>query len=76
LRYTLWTLTKKQGKLRQTLDQEVANANPANRIYHDSGSLCEAVLETHLETSKNIVDRRNPLSRGTGCYSGVAVNDN
>jgi phytoene dehydrogenase-like protein len=28
-------ISKKQGKLRQTLDQEVAHANPARRIYHD-----------------------------------------
>ncbi len=29
-------INKKQGKLRQTLRQEVADANPANRIYHDT----------------------------------------
>lgn len=28
-------IKKKQGKLRQTLRQEVADANPARRIYHD-----------------------------------------
>lgn len=53
---------KKQGKLRQTLDQEVANADPASRIYHDTRSLCESVLEIYLGTCQNIVDRRNPFS--------------
>src|SRR3972149_2704463 len=55
-------INKKQGKLRQTLDQEVANANPACRIYHDTWSLCEAVLEAHLGTCQNIADWCNPLS--------------
>ena len=32
----------------------------------------EAVLEAHLETSKNIVDRGNPLACGTDSHSGVA----
>jgi hypothetical protein len=32
-------LNRKQGKLRQTLDQEVAYAYLANGIYHDLGSL-------------------------------------
>jgi hypothetical protein len=37
-------INKKQGKLQQTLDQEVADAYLANGIYHDPGSLYEAVL--------------------------------
>jgi len=48
-------INKKQGKLRQTLVQEVADANPASGIYHDVGSLYEAVLEAYLGTCKDPV---------------------
>jgi len=47
--------------LRQTLRQEVADANPASKIYHDVGSLCEAVLQTHLGTCDDFVHGRNPI---------------
>ena len=53
---------KKQGKLKQTLDQEVAYADPANGIYHDPGSLCETVLEAHLETCEDSADGRYSFS--------------
>jgi hypothetical protein len=52
----------KQGKLEQTLDQEVAHTDPASRIYRDPWSLCEAVLEAHLGTYSNTSHWRNPLS--------------
>jgi hypothetical protein len=46
-------INKKQGKLQQTPGQEVAHAYPANRIYHDLGSLCAAVLQAHLGTCED-----------------------
>jgi hypothetical protein len=48
-------INKKQGKLRQTLRQEVADADPACKIYHDPGSLCEAVLMAFSKSLDQLV---------------------
>jgi len=66
-----WLYRLLDSKLRQTLRQEVADTNPARRIYNDTLSLCETVLEAYLEASKDIVDRRNPLSCRADCHSGI-----
>jgi len=46
-------LNQKQSKLEQILEQEVAQAYPANGIYHDPGSLSGAVLETDWGTCED-----------------------
>ena len=48
-------INKKQGKLKQTLDQEAAYANPTNGLYHDPGNLCETLFESDLETRAKIL---------------------
>src|SRR6266508_3340211 len=69
-------INKKQGKLKQKLCQEVADAYPANGIYHDPGNLCEAVLETHLGTcADSVVGCHSLSSRANGdrCVAGDGI---
>jgi hypothetical protein len=65
-------ISKKQSKLEQILDQEVAHAYSASGIYHDVGSLCEAVFETHLGTCEDPVDGCHSFSCRTNRHCGVA----
>jgi predicted metal-dependent hydrolase len=53
---------KKQSKLEQKLDQEVAHAYSASRIYHGVGSFCEAVFQAHLGTCKGLAHRSHSFS--------------
>src|SRR6266540_2353734 len=65
-------INKKQGKLERKLCQEVAHAYLANGIYHNRGSLYEAVLEADLGVCKDPVGWCHSFSKRANGNRSVA----